>query len=92
MPPTAHRRARSYSIFLFDYPAGVAGELGVLYISLDYFKQTGLWSFPPYFNMYYALMAIMASYAYGLPGQRTFCLRWLFLAKKSQKKIAPVDY
>ena len=65
----------SYSIFLFDYPLGVAGELGVLYVSLEYFRTSGLWSFPPYFNAYYAMMAIMASYAWGLPTMYTFMLK-----------------
>lgn len=54
----------------------MAGELGVLYLSLTYWAaHPNKWSFPPYFRMYYFTMVVMAFYAYGLPVMYTFMLK-----------------
>ena len=53
----------------------MAGELGVLYVSLDHFRTSGLWSLPPYFNAYYAVLVLMASYAWGLPVMYGFMMK-----------------
>eukprot|EP00013_Stygamoeba_regulata_P025765 CAMPEP_0177663874 /NCGR_PEP_ID=MMETSP0447-20121125/20163_1 /TAXON_ID=0 /ORGANISM="Stygamoeba regulata, Strain BSH-02190019" /LENGTH=226 /DNA_ID=CAMNT_0019169749 /DNA_START=32 /DNA_END=712 /DNA_ORIENTATION=+ len=60
-----------YSLFLVLYPSGVAGEIGTILVSLPYFKETQLWSFPItdsiYFSFYYFLMAALVLYLPGLP-------------------------
>jgi len=55
-----------YTTFIILYPAGVAGELGVLYASLDEIKKTNMGldiSIP----LYYITLFIMATYLPGLP-------------------------
>jgi very-long-chain (3R)-3-hydroxyacyl-CoA dehydratase len=57
-----------YSIFLFDYPAGVAGELGTLYVSMPYLRErVGEWAF-------YATIVAMLTYLWGLPKMYMFML------------------
>jgi very-long-chain (3R)-3-hydroxyacyl-CoA dehydratase len=57
-----------YSIFLFDYPLGVSGELGTLYVSID-----ALAAVHP--ALFYATIAIMLSYLPGLPIMYSSCSR-----------------
>jgi len=57
-----------YSIFLFDYPAGVAGELGTLLVSAPYLREhVGEWA-------YYGVFGLMVIYAWGLPTMYKFML------------------
>jgi len=57
-----------YSIFLFDYPLGVFGELGTLYTSLDFLREhVGAWG-------YYLTIALMCTYIWGLPKMYFFML------------------
>jgi very-long-chain (3R)-3-hydroxyacyl-CoA dehydratase len=64
-----------YSIFLFDYPLGVTGELGTLYVSLD-----ALTALHP--ALYYATLVIMLSYLPGLP------VMYLFMLKQRRKYLS----
>jgi very-long-chain (3R)-3-hydroxyacyl-CoA dehydratase len=56
-----------YSIFLFDYPLGVSGELGTLYVSIDAIAAV-------HPALFYATVAIMLSYVVGLPIMYSFML------------------
>jgi very-long-chain (3R)-3-hydroxyacyl-CoA dehydratase len=64
-----------YSIFLFDYPLGVSGELGTLYVSFD-----ALAALHP--ALFYATIAIMLSYLPGLP------IMYLFMLKQRRKYLS----
>lgn len=65
-----------YSIFLFDYPLGVSGELGTLYVSLD-----ALAAIHP--ALFYATIVIMLSYLPGLP------VMYGFMLKQRRKYLSP---
>jgi len=62
-----------YSAFLVLYPSGITGELGVMYKSLPYFQESGLWSIGGV-SFYYILLAIMATYIPGSPYMYTHML------------------
>lgn len=56
-----------YSVFLFDYPLGVSGELGTLYVALP-----ALSALHP--ALFYATIATMLLYVPGLPIMYSFML------------------